>query len=242
MQLLVGLVLVVLAATAAAVWGYRRDAQRRQLLMQFCAANRWRYCADDPSLTVRWHGTPFGEGDHRRARNVLVGNDRGGPFVAFEYSFVTGGEQGRWGGRRTTHRYAVCALGLPVPLPRLQVEPEGLLRRAGQAGGLGVGVQLESEDFNRRFTVSARQPKFASDVLGPRTLQALLAAPPTAWRIEGADLVSWHEGQLTPVDVLAHLSTLSRVVEGIPSFVWHDNGYDPPEGQPSVPPSEGSVL
>ena len=241
MQGLYALVFVLCAGGVVAllVWRYLQDSRRRQALQQFCAASGWRYTAEDDSLTVRWNGTPFGQGDRRRARNVVTGTDRGVGFVAFDYQYDTESTGSRGSRQRTTHRFDVVALALPTVLPGLQVTPEGLLARAAEAVGLGGSIELESEDFNRRFTVHAHQPKFASDVLSPRTMQALLAGPPTAWRIDGSDLVSWASGAMLPVDVLARLSTLHHVLGGIPSFVWHDNGYDPDTPAVPAPPAEG---
>jgi hypothetical protein len=232
--------LVLVAGSVMAgflVLGYLRDAKRRQALVSYCASMGWSYDAEDDSYTVRWNGTPFDIGDRRRATNVVSGTDRGMPFVALDYQYDTESTDSHGRRNRTTHRYAVVALGLPTVLPRLEVTPEGLLQRAAAAVGLGSDIELESEDFNRRFVVHARQPKFASDVLTPRTMQALLSAPPLAWRIDRSDLVSWDSGRLEPVDVIARLATLHRVVDGIPSFVWHDNGVgEEPAAQVAAPP------
>jgi hypothetical protein len=235
-------VLAAVALVAYLVWNYLQESKRRQELQQFCASKGWQYAAEDDSFTMRWHGTPFAEGDRRRARNVLQGADRGVPFVAFDYQYDTETTDSKGNRQRQTHHFDVVALALPTVLPTLQVTPEGFLQRAAAAVGLGSDIDLESEDFNRRFTVHARQPKFASDVLTPRTMQALLADPPTAWRIEGSDLVSWRSGTMKPVDVLARLATLHHVVDGIPSFVWHDNGYDPAPPPVPAPPAEGSIA
>lgn len=256
--------LVVSAAGLVAyfVWSYLQESKRRQALQQFCASQGWSYTAEDDSFTVRWNGTPFGEGDRRKAKNVVQGSNRGVPFVAFDYQYDTETSDSRGNRQRQTHRYDVVALALPTVLPTLQVTPEGFLQRAAGAVGIGNDIDLESEDFNRRFSVHARQPKFASDVLTPRTMEALLAGPPTAWRIEMSDLVSWAGGTMKPVEVLARLSTLHHVVDGIPSFVWHDNGLvtgpagglagglaggfavssDPAPPAAPAPPAEGSIA
>ena len=123
-------------------------------------------------------------------------------------------------------------LGLPTRMPRPAMG-------AAAAIGLDPDIELESEDFNRRYRVSARQPKFASDVLTPRTMQALLARPATAMRIDGNVLIGWESGQLEPVGLLSRLATLHALVDGIPGFVWKDHGYDPGVGPSSVTPQPG---
>ena len=146
------------------------------------------------------------------------------------------------GRQRTTHHFFVLAVALPTFMPSLEVTPDNFLTRAAAAVGIGSGIELESEDFNRHFRVSARNPKFASDVLTPRTMQAMLStAQGLSWRIEGSDVVSWGSGHLEPVALLSRLASLCGVVDGIPDFVWHDNGYDPHPGAQPAPPIEGGA-
>jgi hypothetical protein len=230
---------VVVVAIAIAWRSYVLDRRRVDALRGFAASKGWQFWSEDDGLASRWGGEPFGRGEDRKVRNVLSGTDRGRPVVAFDYSYVTESTDSKGHTTRTTHRYAVAVVGLPTFLPTLQVVPEGLLRRAAGALGLGHDIDLESEDFNRRFTVTARDPKFASDVLTPRTMEALLHVPPRAWRIEGSEALCWDDGAGRPVDVLARLALLDGVVAGIPSFVWHDNGVPPDNGP--VPPTEGGA-
>jgi hypothetical protein len=116
----------------------------------------------------------------------------------------------------------VASLQLSSYLPVLQITPENMLTRIGHSLGLD-DIDLESEDFNRRFRVHANDRKFASDVLTPRTMQALLARPSASWRITGSDIVTWSQSRLTPLGILQALSLLQLVVDGIPSFVWKDH-------------------
>lgn len=216
-------VLVVVAVVAAGLWAWRQDQRRRATLAEFARNRGWLYVDEDSSLTRRYTFAPFGQGDRRHARNVLRGQQSGHGLVAFDYSYRTRSDSRNNG---TTHRYAVCALSLPGPLPLLQVTPENLLTRFGNALGL-ADIELESEDFNRRFRVHANDPKFASDVLTARTMQLLLARPAFSWRIAGTDVVSWQDGRLSPAGVLMAAATLSEVVAGIPTFVWRDRGVEP---------------
>jgi len=42
----------------------------------------------------------------------------------------------------------------------------------------GKKIRFESEEFNDRFTVRTNDPKFASDVIHPRTMEFLTAVEP----------------------------------------------------------------
>lgn len=201
---------------------WQQEEKRRALLMQWATNSGWNYVREDDSWCQRWNGDPFGEGDHRRAENVVVGRTTEWPFTAFDYSYQTHSTDGQGHTSTTTHRYVVASLQLPCYLPRLQVTPESIFSRLGNALGMD-DIELESEDFNRCFRVHANDRKFASDVLTPRTMQALLATPDVSFRIEGTDILCWQDGRMSPATVLAMMKPLQTVVAGIPSFVWKDH-------------------
>lgn len=200
---------------------YQQNQKRKEQLFAWATNSGYHFTVEDDSLCERWNGDPFGEGDHRRAENVISGTAKA-PFSAFDYSYQTHSSDGRGGRTTTTHHYCVTALQLSAYLPVLQVTPENALTRVGHVLGLD-DIDLESEDFNRKFRVHANDRKFASDVLTPRTMQALLARPATSWRITGADILTWTEGRMSPSSVLEALSNMQLVVDGIPSFVWKDH-------------------
>lgn len=217
-------VVVALCLVALAYFGYRswqQEQQRRELLMTWATNSGFTYTVEDDSWCDRWHATPFGDGDHRKAKNVVTGTHKDRPFAAFDYSYQTHSSNGKGGQTTTTHHYVVTSLQLPTYLPRLQVTPENLMTRLGNAFGLD-DIELESEDFNRRFRVHSPDRKFACDVLSPRTMQMLLSRPALSWRIDGTDILGWQEGKLSPSLCLATTSQLQDIVDGIPSFVWHD--------------------
>ena len=214
--------LVVIVVGIAAYLAYEAEQKRRRLLQGFALSSGWAYTGRDDSWTARFDGGPFGQGDHRRADNVLTGRYGDRDMVAFDYSFQTHSSDSKGNRQTTTHRYTVCALRLPAYLRELELSPESLLTRVATAVGF-ADVELESEDFNRRYRVRAKDPKFAYDVLNPRTMTALLARPPLHLRISGADALCWESGRLRPPVLLEHLSTLALLVDGIPSFVWTDH-------------------
>ena len=216
--------LVIAFAVWIAVRSYRREQQRIASLAALALSKGWQFSAADPfGLTERWEGDPFGEGYDRVASNVLSGEVGGRPAIAFDYEYKEDSRDSNGNRQTTTHHYAVCALAMPCPLPGLTVTPEGLFSRLGNLLGM-QDIELESEEFNRTFRVRCRDPKLASDVLSPRTMQLLLSAGKMHFRFAGVDVVCWEDGSLYPTDVLNRLAVLSGVVAGVPEFVWKDHG------------------
>ncbi len=218
----VGVVVALIFINAAAA------RKRREAMFAAAAARGWTFTPERPDLVARWPtGTPFGTGDSRRARDVLSGVIRDREFEAFTYSYETSSTDSKGNRTTTTHRFAVVALALPTFLPTLEVTPESVIHRAFDAIGLGSDINLESEDFNRAYRVSSKDPKFASDLLPPRVMERLLAGPRFAWRVAGTWVLTWSQGTLDVEDVDPALTRLQAVVSGIPDFVWKDHGYDP---------------
>ncbi|HVE98596.1 MAG TPA: hypothetical protein VNA12_05390 [Mycobacteriales bacterium] len=222
------LLLGALGAGLLAWFQHRRAEQRRAALAAFAAANGWSFePGDSEGIGGWWSDPPFGIGHSRRVTNVLRGVVDDRPMRTFDYRYKITTSNGKTSTTRTYH-FGVTALRLPAHLPNLEVGPENVLTRLGNALGLD-DVELESEDFNRSFRVRG-SARFAHDVLTPRTMEQLLRGCCTGWRVSGSDLIGWDEGRSDEVEILARIDTLRRVADGIPAFVWRDHGYDPPRG------------
>jgi hypothetical protein len=162
----------------------------------------------------------------------MSGTESGRPFTAFDYTYETHSTDSKGNRSTTTHSWTVCVVPMPGWLGSVQVMPESALDRMAGAVGLRTDIDLESEEFNRRFRVAADDPKLASDILTPRTMQYLIGVDAGAWRTCGSDLVGFRQGRLDPADVVRTCSVLGQVQAGIPSFVWKDaggpaSGYSP---------------
>ncbi len=223
-----GLVFVAFLAIAGVVawFSYQQSVKRRQRLQQFAQSNGWTFVARDDTQCTRWQRAPFNDGFDHRATNVMWGKHKSHDMLAFDYTYKTRSTDGQGNSTTQTHHYRVCALALPTFLPLLEVGPENVLTRLGAAVGVH-DIELESEDFNRRFRVNADDRKFAYDVLSARVMQALMNLPTFHWRIDGNSILSWDTGVGDPADLVARLSVLTTVVDGIPDFVWRDNGLAP---------------
>lgn len=212
---------------AVLLGGFVLERKRRERLMAYALGRGWTYTGEDPTLVDRWPGEPFGRGDRQRATNVLTGHENGRSFTAFDFSYVTHSTDSKGNRTSSTHRFGVCVVPLPGYLGTVEVTPEDLFTRAAGAVGLVHDIDLESEDFNRRFRVRAGDAKLASDILPPRTMEYLLSVRPEAFRTCGMHVVSWHDGRLDPAEVVRTCAVLDRVIDGVPSFVWRDAGADP---------------
>jgi hypothetical protein len=214
-------VAAILVMGALAYFSWLQAKKRRELLQQFALSQGWTWVARDDSWVNRFDGTPFDEGDNEEAANILRGDFRGRAMVAFDYSYETHSTDSKGNRTTTTHRFAFCSLALPEPVPRLELVPESVFGRLGTALGM-QDIELESEDFNRRYRVRCGNPKFASDVLPPRTMQALLSRTALHLRLAGVDALCWESGQHSPSQLLARLDALTTLIDGIPAFVWND--------------------
>lgn len=206
---------------------YQAEKKRRAQLLNFALSKGWLFSPGDPlGLHDRWKGGPFGKGHSRKASNVVRGQEQGRDLVSFEYRYEETSTDSDGDRNTRTYRFHVTAVHLPAYLPTMEVGQENFLTRIGSAVGF-EDIELESDDFNRRYRVRSDNRKFACDVLTPRTMEFLLQGEPTAWRIEGTDVICWDSGRSSPLDILRHLAMLTGIVDRVPAFVWKDHGYDP---------------
>ena len=206
-----------------AVLGYLRAKQRREGFAALAAARGWAYAERDDRWNDTFQGSPFGLGHNRRSTNVLTGQYDGRWFVAFDYVYYTTetrhDAQGHSSSHEESHTYGVVALDVGAAFPPLQVSPEGMFGR--MIGRLtNRDIELESEDFNRAFTVTCPDRKFASDVLHPRMMEYLLAHPGTHFRFAGRWLLQVEAGQAPLELVEPRLRVIDGVLDNVPEFVW----------------------
>lgn len=216
---IIGLVAVfALIAVAAVVYSYQVAKRRREEMAAYAASQGWTYVEEEPALVDRFVGPPFGLGFGRRAYNVLYGNHDGRDLVSFDYTYKTQTSNGKTTTTHT-HDFSVLGLSMGVLLPPLSVDPENFLDRF--VGRLtGNDIDLESEEFNRTFTVSCPDRKFASDVLHPQMMEYLLQHRQLGWRFERDSLLVVATGRRTPAQINGTLAVMDGITDRVPEFVW----------------------
>ncbi len=225
----VGLGLVVLVAVLA----YLADKKRREMLQNLAAARGWTYTQRDDAWAHHFEGAPFGRGHNRQARNILRGVHDGREFVGFDFVYHTTetstDADGHTTSREVSHWYSVLALRTADGLPRLEVSPEGFFGRA--IGKLtNRDIELESEEFNRAFTVVSSDRRFAYDILHPRLMEQLLLTRDVGWKIDQGWILAIEPGKHDVADIGRRLTVIDGVLDAVPDFVRQQYGL-PPAGQ-----------
>ena len=200
--------------------GVIQAKKRREAMAAFAASRGWRYATHDQSLVNRFHGAPFGIGSSRAASNVIYGEHDGRPMVAFDYQYTTTSGSGK-DRKSTTHHCSVLALSMGAVMPELSVQPEGFFGRI--VGRLtNTDIEMESEAFNRAFTVRSPHRKFAFDVLHPQMIEMVLQWPDLGWRFERDSMLVISNGRHSIEEVGAKLHVMDAILDRIPDFVWKE--------------------
>jgi hypothetical protein len=79
--------------------------------------------------------------------------------------------------RDQDQEYTCAAAPLPADCPALDIHSTNTMGRVLKSVGVGTPLQFESEAFNRVFTVSSAEPKFAYEVVTAQMMEWLLQQP-----------------------------------------------------------------
>jgi hypothetical protein len=174
--MLVVVLIVVLAAAGGVAW-MRYAARRRRIAALFSIATRagFEFSEQDPHDTVRLPFALFDKGDGRRVENVMWGVRDDVATRLFDYWYYDESSDGRGSRSRTYHRFTCALLTIAADCPTLHITREGLLTRLANAVGF-KDVELEYDDFNRRFRVHCDDQKFAFSLLDGQMMEWMMGA------------------------------------------------------------------
>jgi hypothetical protein len=219
------IVVALALGIAAAVYSARQERKRLALYGAFAAARGLEYQPEGDDSVHEQFGDdrPFGIGHSHRANDVLSGTLDRVPVLGFTYIYKVTRSNGK-STSTTTYRWQICAVWLPSALPWMTIQDEGIFGGA-VAGALGFrDVQLESDDFNRRFRYKAADERYASALMPPRMMELMLQGQTGVTRIHGRILYNAVEQRPLPDDIAASWDFLVRCAALIPSWVLKDYG------------------
>jgi hypothetical protein len=196
---------------------YSRRARQRHIarLSAWAAHHGFQYWPRDQTALSLSRQAPFTTGSGHEALDVLRGTFRGVHLHCFQLRYrVSSGDS------QSTHDYQVVAISLPAMRPLLDIAHENALTRR-----FDKDIEFEHQAFNDKFKVVSPSPRFAHDVIHPRTMEWMLADPRAhtiRWRFEGAWLMTFRPGRLKPEEVFYYAEFLHQVLEQVPEHVWSD--------------------
>jgi hypothetical protein len=154
------------------------------------------------------------------AHDVLQGTWHKYPASAFTV-YVPNGEHS------TSFGVVLIKLENENFFPKLQIYSRGIFNKVFNEiwNFLGVkdaslALELESEEFSKRFAVHYQDPEFAYDFCHPRMIDYLLARPGTSLILEGNILTLFPEGKIYPAKVEKHLEELIQLRELMPQHLF----------------------
>ncbi|WP_203335833.1 DUF3137 domain-containing protein [Nocardioides limicola] len=213
-------VLVVVLGIVVAGAAFWLSQQRHQAMQELADRHGWQLTRRDDRWGRQFTGRPFDRSRRNHTRNILSGRFRDRPFTAFDYTYVTTSGSGE-NRSEQHHHFSVVGLGTGLRFPALEVMPAGFFNRIG-AKVTGRDISFESEEFNRAFTITCPDRKFASDVIHPRLMEKLMRHRDLDFRFEGTWLIAIHHGRQHPEDVIGRAEAVAMVLDEIPEFVWRE--------------------
>lgn len=144
-------------------------------LAAVAARHGLQHSAVDPFGCTRVAFPLFRKGDGRQSRDV-VWRDRADGMTTraftFSYYVETKDDLGRV---HRSHRYFTCVMAqVDGAWPEVSITREGFVEKALDLVGLG-DIELESEEFNRRFALRSPDRRFAVTLVDARMIDFLLS-------------------------------------------------------------------
>jgi hypothetical protein len=132
----------------------------------------------------------FGNGDGRGIDSTARGAIEETPVQVRDYWFYDTQQSGKTRTRRYT-RLTVAMVALDADCPHLTLRPENIFGRIADALG-ARDIELESEEFNRTFTLKSDDRKFASDLVDARMIAWLLEyGQDQSFEVGGRWVITW---------------------------------------------------
>jgi hypothetical protein len=157
-----------IAVAAVYYFQIQRRVARRRAIATLARRVSFEYFQDDTAGITGMPFSFFQQGKGRKAQNVISGTHNKFPLKIFDYEYYI--DSGR---SRDYRRFTCAILTIPAACPSLRLSHETALTRLADHVG-HHDIELEYDDFNRRFQVNGKDQKFAFSLLDGQMMQWLL--------------------------------------------------------------------
>jgi len=216
----IGLFFVGLLIVLAIIIGsFLAAAKRRQELSAFALQNGFSFEADPGDIYERYGAfKPFDEGHSRKSSNLIHGRRGEIEWEMFDYKYVTGS-----GKNQQTHHYGIALAQIDLTMPKVRIRPEGFFDKLAAVVGFD-DIDFESEEFSRRFYVTAADRKFAYDLIHPKMMEYLMAVPAIDWQLGARIVLLTRSSRYRADELLGLMNLIEGFVRLIPQYVRQDRG------------------
>lgn len=212
-----GIVIAVFIVIVVLVWvfQYLSAKARREELSTWAKGKGFTFSPrKDRGLEQRFPSYEcLRQGSGRYGFNFIEGTWQSRDFLGFDYHYRV--QQGK----NTKHYYfSAVVVYSDFPLKPLVVRPEGIFDRVKAFFGY-EDIDFESAEFSKAFYVSAKDKRWAYDVLHPRAIKFLLDSPRFSIQFDYYTLIAFRNEQFSPFDFECAATVLNGLLEQLPDYV-----------------------
>lgn len=210
--------LFAVIAVGVAVLAHQAKVRRRHELGTVARNQGLDFSISDPFDTLSEPFALLSRGDGRGVENVMWGFWHDLEVRAFDYWYYDESTDSNGRSSRTYHRFDCVMALVDARCPRLEIHEENVLTRLADAFALR-DIELESEEFNRRFNVKGADRRFATAFCDARMMEWLLRhGDGYAFEVVGDRLLCWTR-RVSPPEIVHLLGTATAFREQIPRVV-----------------------
>jgi hypothetical protein len=196
------------------------DAKRRKTILDWARSHRLTFSeAKDHRFCNRYPEYLFlQQGENYYAHNTLTGLWNGRPFLGFDYHYETHSHNSK-GGRQTQHHFfSAVVIPSDIILNPLTLRPEGVFDKITEFFGYD-DIDFESAEFSRRFYVTSTDKRWAYDVIHPRMMEFLLAAPRFNIQFGFKSVIAYKNSRFSTEDYAAAADLISGILDRFPVYL-----------------------
>jgi hypothetical protein len=192
--------------------------KKREAFLALSVKLGLRYDIKDPFDTVDLPFALFRKGDSRGVENVLSGEAAGMRVRLFDYHFTETSTDSDGHMSSSTYPFSCALAEIDADCPHLVLEQENLMTRLSRHLGFH-DIELESEEFNKRYIVASDDKKFAYAILDARMMAWLMDEGGVCQYEVVGPLALCYGKRVKPVEYENLLEVLRRFHAHVPTVV-----------------------
>ena len=221
LQWLTFLAIVFAPIAGFLLWKRYRPRQHVPAAARFAAEHGLSYSAVGYVNSPGYDFPLLREGDRSGYNNVLAGRWQDLPVKEADYWWTRGSGSARQGGN-----FSIVVVDLAATMPYVAVQRKTLFTKAAAHLGLHHDTDFESEDFNRKFSVTAPDKEFAVKLIDAEMIRWLMSTGGEfAFDLGGCNLLV-SCGRLPVTGLVRLFDAATGFTDHIPHAVWAEYGAE----------------